>query len=198
MEDIYLRTDELNEGVRALELAADMLPKVSADVYYWKWVIVAVHDALQCFMVCALKGSAGLDVLRDDVAEKWLEAYRSRSEEFPKEFLDYFLNLYEKIKGPRMLKFVEGKQFVPHGQQDWSVKKLHSLRNDFLHFKPMQWSLNVNGLPQIVDDCIAIIEFLAFESGNILYTEDDVQSNTRKSIDRVRNETGKLQELYSG
>jgi len=192
----WLRTDELNEAVRALEIVEKFLSNVISDTYYWKWVVIALHNSLQGFMVCALRGSSGLNVLKDKVAKKWSKAYQSGSGKYPVEILDTYLNLYKKIKSNNMKMYVGSKKFCPKGQEDHNVKELNQLRNKFIHFTPAGWSLEVSGLPIIIKDCIAIIEFLAFTSNNIHYPNDELQSEIREMIDKIRNEIAKIEVAY--
>jgi len=84
--------------------------------------------------------------------------------------LDNYSNLYKKIKNPIKIGFyIHSKPFKPSGTQGSSIKKLNSLRNDFVHFLPKIWILEVTGLPQIFLDCLNIIHFLRWECGNIIW-----------------------------
>src|SRR5712692_5045777 len=67
-----LRTDKYEEAVSAIEAAADFAERVIDDQYRWKWVLIAVHNAVQGFMVLALRRGNGLLALRDHVAAQWL------------------------------------------------------------------------------------------------------------------------------
>ena len=73
----YLRTDEREEAVRSLEWAEQQANAISEDPYQWKWVLIALHNAVQGFMVLALWNGNGLLTLRDKVAVKWLDAYNN-------------------------------------------------------------------------------------------------------------------------
>ena len=77
MTEYWFNTDEMEEAVSALEVLANWSENLTADVSYWKWVILATHNATQGFMVLALRGSDRLRPLRDDVAEKWLVAHEN-------------------------------------------------------------------------------------------------------------------------
>jgi len=46
-----------------------------------------------------------------------------------------------------MLCYVHGKKFIVKPDHDWAVKKLNELRNQFVHFAPKGWSLDLLGLP---------------------------------------------------
>ena len=108
-------------------------------------------------------------ILTPKSASEWLEAYENRSP-FPKqERLDSFLNLYKKIKSDRMLMYGHSKKFSPQRTQGRNIKRLNQLRNEFIHFIPKGWSIEVSGLPQVCIDCLSIIEFLGWESGNIIW-----------------------------
>jgi len=93
----YLDTDEFEEAVSAVEMVAESVPRAAADIYRWKWALIALHSAVQGFMVLALRGGNGLNALKDDVAAKWIEA-DEKGLPYPKERLDTYEKLYEKVK----------------------------------------------------------------------------------------------------
>jgi len=204
--DLWLHTDETREAVVSLDMVEDCLHKVLSNVHYWKWVVIALHNALQGYMVLALRGSNSLNVLKEQSRKKWVEAWERDDKVMPRRELDTFLNLYNKIqtgkkcyddgikrghifhRGPYdlMLMYVHSKPFAPSCTQTESVKMLNFLRNDFVHFLPKGWSLGVGGLPRIVNDCVDIIEFLAFECGNILWHEKELETKTKELIAQIR------------
>src|SRR5262249_41467817 len=72
----YIRFDEIEDVVVSAELVAHLAPLLDTHPSYWKWVIVAAHNAIQGAMVCALADSTGTSVL-DESAKKvldWLNA----------------------------------------------------------------------------------------------------------------------------
>src|SRR3546814_1359471 len=99
-------------------------------------------------MVLALRGSDGLRPLKDKIAEQWLIAYRTNSE-YPQEELDSFLNLYKKIKSKEMLFFGHSRKFHPKGTVGKSIRKLNSLRNDFIHFRSEEHTSELQSLMRI-------------------------------------------------
>ena len=179
-EDV-LKTDEMEEAVSALEMVAEQSAHVQEDPYRWKWVILAVHNALQGFMVLALRGSDGLLPLRDEVAQAWLKSYRERRSP-PQERLDSFLSLYKKVKSDRLLFYAHSMKFSPREDQERSVRKLNSLRNEFIHFLPRLWLLDLSGLPEICLDCLDVIEFLGWQSGNIFWHNGGREDRAQKAL----------------
>jgi hypothetical protein len=169
--ELWLRTDEHEEAVSALEMIAESSALVLKDSYRWKWVLIATHNALQGFMVLALRQGNGLKALKDHIAAKWLKAYREGGE-YPIEQLDSFLNLYKKVKSDQMICFVHSQSFSAKNSHDKSVKKLNSFRNEFIHFVPKGWSLELTGLPEICLDCLEVAEFLGWQSGNVPWYEE--------------------------
>lgn len=101
--DLWLRTGETEEAISALEMLVETAPSLIADTYRWKWVIISTHNALQGFMVLALRHGNGLLALKDKIAAEWLKAYREGGP-YPVEIdkLDKFRNLYKKVKSDRM------------------------------------------------------------------------------------------------
>jgi len=213
----WLSTDEYQEAVLSLEMVSDSLPKVLDNIYYWKWVVIALHMALQGYMVLALKGTNSFNVLEKKCAKELAAAWRRDDEVLSMGKLDNFLNLYRKIKagrktfeeevktgirGPRkpedlMLMYMHSQPFKPRGTQNKSVEMLHHLRNDYIHFQPKGWLLGVHGLPRVVEDCVDIIDFLAFECGNVLWHDKRLEAKTKDLIAGIRSHVMTLRQSYS-
>ena len=196
MTEHSLRTNEHEEAASALEALAEWAERVEKDIGYWRWVVLALHNTVQGSMVLALRGSDGLRPLRDDIAAKWLTAYRDGGQ-YPVEKLDSFLNLYKKVQSDTMLFFVHSKKVIPSRTLGRSMKKLNSLRNDFVHFLPRSWSLEVSGLPEICLDCLALVEFLAWECGNIIWHEEEHRERGKAAITLARNHFNSLERVYT-
>lgn len=101
----FLHTDEVEEAVSAIEMVSESVAKTRIDIYRWKWALIAMHSAVQGFMVLALRGSNGLLALKDNSAAAWLAAYECGGQ-LPEERLDTYENLYEKVKSDRLLIFM--------------------------------------------------------------------------------------------
>jgi len=190
----WIRTNEQEEAVAALEAFTRFLPGVKTDPFEWRWAILSLHIALQGFMVVAIRDSAGLSPLPDDVAAKRLDAHRGGGPK-PKERLDTYPNLYEKIKKANVAALVQGRPFVPSGTQGRSVKLLNQARNQFVHFLPAVWSLEITGLPHLCLDCLAIIEYLARDYRDLLWHReaylqriDTAAANARALLDGLQRE----------
>lgn len=171
-DDGWLSTNESVETVSNFEMFAEQLNRVTDERHRWKWAIIALHSGLKGMMVLALKGSAGFNVLRESDKGRLKERHNNDKSEKPRQRdskLVDFLELYRRTKGRRMLMYTDSRKFVPNGTQGRSIKMLNRLRNDFIHFTPKVWGLDLGGLPEIASDCLEIAEFLAWESGNVRF-----------------------------
>jgi hypothetical protein len=213
--DKWMRTDETLEAVFSLEMVCDQLPRAQHNIHYWKWVVIALHNALQGYMVLALRGSDGLNILTEKCAKKWKAVWKSGSGQFPPRRLDGFMNLYNKIQAGTehyeealsrggvtwrtesdlMLMYAGSKPFRPQGSQTQSVEMLNALRNDFIHFLPKGLSLEVGGLPQMAKDCIDITAFLAFDCGNVLWHDPTLREKTVELLRQINVELEKMLNL---
>ena len=164
----YLRTDEHEEAVRSLEWAEQQARAVRDDPYQWKWVLISLHNAVQGFMVLSLWNGNGLLALRDEVAKKWLAA-RENKKPYPADKLDNFLNLYGKVKNIDNFQTIGATSFVPGETHDKSLARLNAFRNEFIHFTPKGWSLELAGLPDICLDVVDLIQFVGWKSTCILW-----------------------------
>ena len=193
----WLRTNEYEEAVSAAEAAADFSESALKDPYRWKWVLIAVHNAVQGFMVLALRRGNGLLALRDDIAAEWIKAYRA-DKKLPKEKLDSFLNLYAKVKTDAAAGWVHSKPFVSGSNHDQSMKRLNEFRNEFIHFVPKGWSLELAGLPAICLNCLSVARFLHDEGGNIFWHSAKLRRRADRAFRRANKALTNAGRVYEG
>jgi hypothetical protein len=196
MGDKWLITDTVVETVLALEVFAEELQRALTDPYRWKWVILSLHNAVQGMMVLALQSSHGLHVLRPHDAARWLEAHE-RGGPYPNDLkLDDFLSLYKKIKSDKMLMYIHSQRFRPSRAQGSSVKLLNRLRNEFVHFTPRVWALDIEGLPTMSQDALEVAEFLAWHSGNVVWTEPEIIRRAKTAFISARTSLATMRKNY--
>jgi hypothetical protein len=193
----WLYTNEAQDAVFSLEVTVDHLAKTANDLRHWKWVIVALHNALQGFMVLALKGSNAFAVTKKDSLKKLWEAEKRDDQTVPPAELDTTTWLYKKIQDPKYMRmYMHSKVFSPSGTQNKSVEKLKVLRDEFIHFFPKSWGIEVSGLPQFVEDSMGVIDFLVFTSGNILWHDDSLESKASGLIECIREQIEAIADQY--
>lgn len=192
-----LRTDEREEAVRSLEWSEIQARLLPDDPYQWKWILIALHNATQGFMVLALWNGTGLLALRDKIAAKWLNAYRSGGP-YPVEKLDEFLNLYKKVKNANNFHVVDSGPFIPGATHDKSLERLNTFRNEFIHFTPKGWWLQLDGLPRICFDALDLVEFFGWKSTAIRWRKKVHVVRAKRALKRLRRTLATLEVQYSG
>lgn len=191
----YLRTNHWTDAVMSLETAREFCATVTVDAHRWKWVLIAVHSAVQGFMALALEQGNALLVMKDQVAAKWLKAHASGAP-YPEEQMDFFLSLYEKVKSDEVCRYAESRRFVPGASHDSSMKKLNELRNGFVHFSPKVWSIELAGLPSICLDCLDVAHFLAWESGTIIWHDGELSRRAQAALAILRAQLSAISKIY--
>lgn len=190
---LYLRTDEQEEALRSLEWAELQARSLSSDPYSWKWVLIALHNAAQGFMVLALWNGNGLLALRPKTAKKWIDAYE-RGEPYPTEKLDDFLSLYKKVKERTNFHTIGAEPFAATERHDYSLSRLNEFRNTFTHFTPKGWSLELAGLPRICLDTLELMNSIGLQSTAVLWYMPTRRLRAERALKRM---TKTLSHLYN-
>jgi hypothetical protein len=191
----YLRTNEHEEAVRSLEFAQTQARLILSDPYHWKWVLISLHNAVQGLMVLALWNGNGLLSLRDKDAEKWLEAYRNDAP-YPSSKLDNFMNLYKKTKDKSNFATMGSEAFRADSSHNTSMKRLNDFRNDFIHFTPKGWSLELAGLPRVCIDALDIVRFFGWLSTAILWHNEKHSHRLKQAADSLLRSMMDLEAAY--
>jgi hypothetical protein len=168
----WLRLDEKENAIDFLEKTGCFLETIP-DETRWKWVSISLHGALYGFAICALKGSSAelRRVVYDKKGERWVIGIRCAIAWCQDE--------------KRMRQYTISKALTLSPDEESAICLLiDQLRNNFEHFDPKGWSIEISGMPKIVRHVLRVIEFLVLESGNI--TLDD------KQMDRFNAAVGRI------
>jgi hypothetical protein len=198
----YLSTDTDHDAVEALESTARFLDSVLTDADMWKWTIIALHNAVQGFMVLALQGTWHVTVLRREQRERKLRAqqefYRARETGdiqaakqanqvmlFGDADLAPFEELYSRIKSADlgMIQFVGSQHFIPRPTDDQCMECLDDLRNEFLHFVPSSRRFLLTRFPAVTEIGLHVISFLVHESNNITWYRGHDRRGLNRRVD---------------
>jgi hypothetical protein len=148
-------------------------------------------------MVLALKGSNGLAVLKKQSVTEWLTAYESGLDT-PETKPDSFLSLFKKIKNKYILQYGMSKAFKCNSKINESVKRINNeFRNFFVHYHPGLWSIELVGLPQILLNCTAIIQFCGWESGNVFWSDNRLERKAKDELRKLRKNLLVLNKIYT-
>lgn len=164
--DSWLQTTEIEELVQAVEHCAELASAVPYDVTRWKWLIPALHIAIQGAFVCALRGNdpASTAMLTPESARsmrRWWtrDSRRPAPPPRPVERLLPLPSLYKRAVSPEYL----GKPYTlaQNRQTRADLAKLIRLRQELSTFIPGGFALEVGALAGLVRTCCGVIEHLA-------------------------------------
>lgn len=148
----WIRFDEQTNALDYLEKCFSFLKTVEHEPQNWKWVIITLHSALYGFAISACKGMNSDSVI-------------SRTKSGHERLIDFDVAL-KRCQDPTWMRvninYVEFK--FSHNQLN-SIRKLHkALRNNFEHFTPKSWSIELHYLPDMVYDCFEVVRLLIIYS----------------------------------
>lgn len=180
----WLRIDEREDVIASLEQCCFGLEMVSSRPAAWKWVILSLHNALQGAMVCHLSGTAQLGALASRASQAWMEwherdrkgqirrihkgtdefglpilAFATKADHPPSDKLARTFELFERLSNVKVrTELGAGGILMISEDEKRSFNLLNEVRNNFTHFTPSGWSLELAGLPRVCRDIISIIE----------------------------------------
>jgi len=148
----WLRFTVDTNALDFLERAGEFIRKTQYDIKAWKWVILALHGALYGFAISACKSTSLENII-----------HRTKKGEERLISLDEALRICQDEKWMGTL--YGGKPLQLTDSQKDSIRMLKkSLRNNFEHYVPKGWSIEIHGLPGLAMDILDMIRFLAVET----------------------------------
>jgi hypothetical protein len=128
--DDCIRFDEREDVLASLDLLKLITPLLDECPAYWKWAIIAAHNALQGAMVCALADSAGLTVLNKDSSKKHGHGCKSKMRNEAHRQKDGLQRSATSTAGAKRLNRraflcarAAQRQCIPVGEADASVRR---------------------------------------------------------------------------
>jgi hypothetical protein len=152
-EGTWIRTDESEDVAASVRHALRCWAMTADDPQAWKWVVLALHSALQGACVCHLTSTAEpIGALTSRNTVEWLtylEAARDDPGILPPKQT-------ELMALPALLKAVRragsaGDGVSPaiainSGEFNWLRRFHNGIRNQFVHFEPRGWAIEVSGM----------------------------------------------------
>jgi len=80
-------------------------------------------------------------------------------------------------------------------EQENSMVMLNNYRNNFVHFIPKSWIIEISVLPNLVKQSLRIVNFLVFGSNNI-FCEEKRAENIRLNMERCKKLIDVLEKRY--
>jgi hypothetical protein len=190
-QDLY-ETNELENAVDYLEMLSHFLAEPMTGSR-WKWVIIAAHQALYSFSICALRGTAP-SLTVTDVKDESGKAIRLFTEGVAVETIAHSFGVKEEkakswLANPKLigiheaLKRMKNSKYLPwaHSQslvltkaEETALDRLISeYRNEFEHFVPKTWLIYTTRFPAMLTHVMRVVRFIALESNAPFFHPDD-------------------------
>lgn len=208
---MWLRTDEREDTLTSLSLCLMCLEVCEEEPAIWKWAVLALHNALQGAMVCHLSGTAQIGALKDSSAKAWLEWHErdgrgeikrsqtgidemglpitriTNQEDLPPtDRLADASELFKRLYCPSARWEQAGAILEVTKDEKDAFAKLHDLRNDFSHFTPKGWSIELSGLPQIFLHVASVIEKIANDPWPFRHLKEERRRNLMGTLEQLR------------
>ena len=156
----YLETDEQNDVLTSLREVSHQLDRIKLDAGNWKWAVIALSSAVNGAMTCNLTGTMQIGALEKNKVEKTVSALQSKStQNLPIQHLAKPLELLNRIQNKDRFEQA-GPPIEITSAQENSVATILFLRNQFMHFSPSSWLIEVNGLPNTFVHIISLIDII--------------------------------------
>lgn len=183
MVNDWIRTDEIEDVAGSIRHVIRTAQFVGEDPQAWKWVALALHSALQGACVCHLTTTATpVGAVIKCNAREWLayfeDARSNPNAKPPKTRLMGLPDLLTAVRKPHSAGDRSNAVGVAISESELNrLRRFHSdIRNQFVHFEPMGWSIEVSGIPEIAKLIARIIREI-FGIGWAFRHQDIAQRN---------------------
>ncbi len=180
-----IRTSEVEECARALEFFLETAPRCLDDSYYWKWLIVTFHNALQAYVVVYLTESDLTGAVRDEIAKKWRLARDTGDSSLYVEAEIYSLLTLRKRLRKRLPDHCK-IDVSDESQLTQDIELLHWYRCRLLHYSPEGWTMFVSKLPTMFLRIWDVFDFILSARCRMICSLDYSEERFRRIHEDVR------------
>ena len=158
-----------------------------SDPQQWFFVIVDLHRALNCALVAALRGTAGIGAFSPKLRREWLNFFEEscvRKISPPSnDRVESFLELLRRAQdvSPDLM----GAPLALDTQEKSDLHKLNSLRDDIEHVKATIWFLELAGLPRICRSVARTLNHLFSLPPVFIHLRDSELDAAKAAINRI-------------
>ena len=162
----YLILDEFEDVIASLKMALHSFELAEFDCRFWKSAIVFTHAALQGACVCLLTRTDGTGTLAQKNEKALMNKLYGDNADgrlidnpkaaWPDEFIATLPELLSRLPGGLAMKLPERNAANYGWDRAGDMRRLHEFRNQFAHFPPTSWSLELDGLPRILSAAIKL------------------------------------------
>jgi hypothetical protein len=180
----YIKYTEQLNALDYLEKSFCFLKSVEKYPQNWKWVIITIHSAIYGFSISASRG-----LNSESVVAKNKKGYDK---------LITFGKALERCQNPNLMSVnINYEYFEFTEQQKGSLNWLQNIfRNNFEHFKPKVWLIEIHDMPLMILDCLDVLRLLIVYS-DIRWRLKSTKYRKAKSLVYQSNKIIKNSVLYN-
>jgi hypothetical protein len=191
-EGNWLQTDEADDVAGSIRHVLRSAEFVAEDPQAWKWVALSLHSALQGACVCHLTTSAPpIGAVTPRNAAEWLAYHeKSRSDPDAKPPRSWLMELPDLLKAIRKPHSAGDRSNLAgielsNAELNWLRRFHKAVRNQFVHFEPMGWSLELSGIPEIAVLVSRIVRDIADAGWAFRHTEHEWRRQLYDDLKRL-------------
>lgn len=152
----WVHTDEAEDVAASVRHVIRSREFTRDDPQAWKWVALALHSALQGACVCHLVTTAApVGAVTKQNAREWLAFFEASrldpAAKPPKTHLMALPALLKAVRKSRSAGDRSNSSGVEISDRDlqWLCRFHEEVRNQFVHFEPRGWSLEISGISEL-------------------------------------------------
>jgi hypothetical protein len=194
-----IATDESDDVAGSIRHALICLQLVRTDDGAWKWLILSLHSALQGSCVCHLTTTAHpVGALTESNTKLWLNYHKLRRDtpdaEPPKTQIAEFSDLLKKIRSSGSGDCADNSNSINISDTELEdLVHLHRVvRNQFVHFEPMGWVLDLMGMQTIIPLVLRVITDILDAKWAFRHINTEQEQSFRETLLAVLAESDKL------
>jgi hypothetical protein len=182
----WLSVDEATDVLGSLRHCLQCRNIANYDQLAWKWFMLALHSAIQGACVCHLTATAQpIGPLTKSNTEEWLEWLQEGNiGPAPKVYLLALPDLLKKVRKASSAGDRSDVCQVRISDKDliWLTDFHELLRNQFDHFAPMGWSIELSGLPSLSALVVRVITDILEAGWGFRHLTEDQKAEMRVSL----------------
>lgn len=189
MAEVWVSTDEAEDVAGSIRHVLRVAQFVHEDPQSWKWVALGLHSALQGACVCHLTTSATpVGAVTSRNAAEWIAYFEERrtnpAAQAPKTYLMSLPDLLKAVRKPCSAGDRSNPEGIKISDSDLSwLSRFHDqIRNQFVHFEPMGWSIEVSGIPGIARLVSRIIQEMLGVGYAFRHQDADQREQMRQNL----------------
>jgi hypothetical protein len=192
MNGKWINTDEAEDVAGSIRHVIRCAQFIQADPQAYKWALLALHSALQGACVAHLTTTEQpLGAVTDRNAKEWRTFHEASrmdpSAPRPKTYLMGLPDLLKAIRKPHSAgDRSNGLGVTVNDSELANLRHFNDdLRNQFVHFKPMGWSIELSGVPELVRLTARIINEILQFGWAFRHQDDEWHIRIRTDLDRM-------------